>query len=353
MSYDNCVKIFDLIDIDKSGKIEFSEMLTKLMEPMNNKRTNAVKAMFDILDINHSNTITVDDFISTNTTNPKGTYFIEHVLGAYNTDQTITYTEFVNYYTDYSMTYKDDADFIAFLNKIWVGPPSPSDILLNKLATVLYTKWQQQHEDPSIITKDAVSVCIQDLNFELFDNQKLLKTSTQQVIDTINELLNDMLNINIVKLSYIAFIRKIFRIKSEFITKDEFVYNVNKLNTVLSAGDIIRIFELFNKNDNGIKVSELIGSLHIKLSNTRYAVVRSVFDKLDTTNSGMINSGMINSDAITVAADNQTSAQIPSEYESDLKVVTFGEFVNYYKDLSVMIEDDDEFAKKVNTSWNT
>lgn len=342
--------IFALLDEDKSNKIEFPEVLKGMTTPMNAKRTAAVKAMFDEADTDHSGTITVQDFISTHKGVYRGEYFITHVLGAYNKDMTITYTDFVNYYTDHSMAYEDDEAFVEFLKKVWVKPVSYTDILFDNLKTALISKWKSNGpDDAAVVTKEDYLIFQYKLSRELFKNNKKSVTLfdfMDKLNDQFKSLINERLHINDKKASYISFVRKVFSSKldidkGEFITKDEFVNYVYDLNIKFSERDVTRIFSLFNNYERGIKFADLVDQLHVKLSVVRYNVVREVFDKLDVDLSG----------TLTISDVIKKNISVLTEYCHDMNVIKYTEFINYYKDLSVTIDNDEDFAVAVRKAW--
>ena len=53
--------MFLTIDRDRSGEIEFTEFLVGMRGPLNDRRKGFVKQAFDILDLDRSGTITVEE----------------------------------------------------------------------------------------------------------------------------------------------------------------------------------------------------------------------------------------------------------------------------------------------------
>ena len=49
------------LDRDRSGEIEFTEFLVGMRGPLNDRRKGFVKQAFDILDLDRSGTITVEE----------------------------------------------------------------------------------------------------------------------------------------------------------------------------------------------------------------------------------------------------------------------------------------------------
>ena len=56
-----CICMCLTIDRDRSGEIEFTEFLVGMRGPLNDRRKGFVKQAFDILDLDRSGTITVEE----------------------------------------------------------------------------------------------------------------------------------------------------------------------------------------------------------------------------------------------------------------------------------------------------
>jgi Ca2+-binding EF-hand superfamily protein len=112
--------VFKLFDTNKTGSIDFNEFMSKIQVQMNKTRYNAVRRVFDKADVNKSNVITVSDFVKFRHNN-RGAWFMTHVIGNYNADDEnkLTYSEFINYYSDLSMSYPDDDAFIQKVSDDW------------------------------------------------------------------------------------------------------------------------------------------------------------------------------------------------------------------------------------------
>ena len=52
---------FNALDKDKSGAIDFAELMNALRSPMNERRTNVVKEAFDNFDVNTDGKLSLDD----------------------------------------------------------------------------------------------------------------------------------------------------------------------------------------------------------------------------------------------------------------------------------------------------
>lgn len=326
LSEHECHIVFSKFDINKSGTIDFSEFMSKMLYVMNNTRYDGVKAVFKKVDINNSGVITLDDFVKTNNTIYRGEYFMKHVMGEYNTDNRITFDEFITYYNDLSLIYKTDKEFIDHVNNSWIIPMpyvvptvqavspilhscccgclscSPVKSLLEQVKVAFNKQW----------VKDGPDVCY-----------------TDSVHNTFNKLDSG---------------------KFGFILKADFIKGVQSI-TKLSEEECLSVFKIFDTNNSQrLDFTEFMKTVSIQMNKMRYNTVKDLFDQIDVNKSG----------TITVADFMKTNkieprgayfmSRIIGKYNTD-NVITFTEFINYYSDLSLVITDDNKFIEYIKSKW--
>ncbi|KAL5253979.1 hypothetical protein ACHWQZ_G013670 [Mnemiopsis leidyi] len=124
--------LFNTIDMDRSGTIDFDEFLRHLRPPMNKGRRELVLRAFNKLDKTGDGVITVDDLkgVYDVTKHPKyisGEWSEEQVflkfLASYDTpnqsDGLVTKEEFMNYYSGVSASIDNDAYFDLMMRTSW------------------------------------------------------------------------------------------------------------------------------------------------------------------------------------------------------------------------------------------
>ncbi|XP_069123846.1 calcyphosin-like protein isoform X2 [Argopecten irradians] len=126
MSENFLKSLFNTLDRDNSGGIDFQEFMKALRPPMNQGRINVVNETFDLLDADHDGLLKIEDlkvrFSDNVKCHPKflsGEWTEEETLRSFldtiddqnNPDGVVTREEFLDYYAGVSALYDDDAYF--------------------------------------------------------------------------------------------------------------------------------------------------------------------------------------------------------------------------------------------------
>ncbi|XP_052070822.1 calcyphosin-like protein isoform X3 [Mytilus californianus] len=129
--------LFDSIDQDKNGKIDFLEFMKALRSPMNNKRIAVINEAFDKLDTNNDGVLDIEDlkvFYTANAKNhPKylsGEWTLDQTLRSFldsidspdDPDGVVTREEFLDYYAGVSATIDDDSYFVMMMRSCYGLP---------------------------------------------------------------------------------------------------------------------------------------------------------------------------------------------------------------------------------------
>lgn len=125
-------QLFDSLDVDHSGTLDFDEFLIALRPPMNNGRKQLVFKAFTKLDKTKDNVITIEDLkgVYNVTKHPKylsGEWDEDKCLGEFlvsfdskdNADGQVTEEEFMNYYSGVSASIDNDAYFDLMMRNAW------------------------------------------------------------------------------------------------------------------------------------------------------------------------------------------------------------------------------------------
>lgn len=120
-------------DVDGDGNISYEEFIRGLREPLNERRVNMVKKAFQQMDKDGSGKITVNDIdivydVTKNRDFIEGTKTRGQILSDFlsgfegakgNRDGIITWEEWLDYYTDLSMSVTDDVYFVQMMESVW------------------------------------------------------------------------------------------------------------------------------------------------------------------------------------------------------------------------------------------
>ena len=142
-------------------------------------------------------------------------------------------------------------------------------------------------------------------------------------------------------------------------------YNIPEL----TDNDIKECFRIFDRNNNGhIDYDEFICTLRGRMNITRTSIVLKAFDKLDLDKSGIIELNEIKSlynvkNNSEVKSGKKTEEEVYAEFLDTFethhnikkgvrdKRVTRDEFVDYYNDISMNVDEDELFVELVTNAW--
>ncbi len=147
------------------------------------------------------------------------------------------------------------------------------------------------------------------------------------------------------------------------LSKDELFYGLRDYGINLTPTEIEQVFLHFDRDKNGfVDVTEFLVAIRGELSERRKKMIRMAFDILDTDKSGVITVEEIanvydvswNPD---VRSGKKTTQEALREFLShwdrgDMDgSVTLDEFIDYYRDISASIDEDDYFELMIRNAW--
>ncbi len=146
--------------------------------------------------------------------------------------------------------------------------------------------------------------------------------------------------------------------------RNEFMWGLRENGHTLSPSEFERIFKYFDKNNDGrVSYDEFLRGIRGEMNERRLGLVRLAYNKLDRNNNGMVEL-----DDIAKAYDvsqhpkfktgemsrNDILSEFMAQWDTDRRdnKVTLDEFVDYYKDVSASIDEDDYFELMIRNAWH-
>lgn len=199
--------------------------------------------------------------------------------------------------------------------------------------------------------------------------RKRLDNTARSVIERVKSRLNEVVGSS--GIHHIRqFMRSIDRDGSGTLDHHEFTEALRRMNlTDLDPKDTQILFNYFDADQSGrISVEELLYGLQGSMPRNRKLLVREAFEHLDQGSDNqvdlsdlmsvynlsghpeVVNGHMTEEEAAQEFLDHLESAG-GSETDRRDGVVTWSEFLEYYKQVSAMIDDDHEFRNLILNSW--
>lgn len=170
-------------------------------------------------------------------------------------------------------------------------------------------------------------------------------------------------------------IQRLFKIMdddgSKTLSEQEFSKACRDFKTGISEENIPTLFSAFDTNRDGtLNIDEFLMAIRGELNDKRLALVRQAFNKIDIDGSGYLE---VNDIKDSYRADKHPDViegkrteeavliEFLETFEAHLNLrdntetdgrVSMDEFVEYYKNISASIDNDDYFALMMNNSWN-
>ena len=158
---------------------------------------------------------------------------------------------------------------------------------------------------------------------------------------------------------------------SHSLSEQEFAKACRDFKTGISEENIPTLFAAFDTNRDGtLNIDEFLMAIRGELNEGRLKLVKQAFNKIDRDGSGFLDHEDIKdsynaSKHPDVLEGKRTEEQVLIEFletfEAHLNLregterdgrVTLEEFIEYYKNISVSIDNDDYFTLMMNNSWN-
>ena len=381
---------FSLFDKNKNGVIDYDEFIRIIRGEMNENRKKIVEEIFNKLDINHLNAIEKEELISKfnaknhpDVLNGKKTEdeilleFIETFENTYNylcgteNDGKVTLEEFMEYYENVSLSIDNDDYFEMLINNTW-GFNNENNYVNNNNKgwsnkndnndNNLQSNYKRRFGDNNKRNNNNINT-INEKNFvqnEFYPNEN-------NILDIFRNEIRKKGAKGIIGLA------KQFKLfdenKNKTLDYKQFSKAIKDLKIDFNENEIQELFSIFDiNNSNTIDYEEFLRQLRGEMNEKRKEIVLKAFDKLDLDKSGKIELNEIKSlynvkNHKDVLSGKKTEEDLYNEFIETFethhnlkkgfkdKRVSKEEFLEYYNNISMSIDDDDLFISLISNAW--
>ena len=386
--------IFNVYDINQNGIMEYKKFLDDLLKlrEMPKSRKNHIQKIFNHLDFEGKQLLDINELTSLYKKPPENdpvpdlldSFITFHNILRGNRNPLVTMNDFLRFYNYINFLIpetKHDQLFMDFTSETWLLYDKSFDERKNLMKVKIEGLGKQKNREAKnklIVSHKTPYGTIKDkINYNLNEENP----TTKYYVNKIEDLLGHLRSILTQRgYSGIMSMRRTFMIIDENsnkkITFDEFEKLFKKYRYDLSPEEINNLFNYFDKDGSGfIDYDKFINGICGNLNKFRQDVLKQVFIKLDDDEKGYITVGQMRKEYNPkehplVRQGKRTEDEILAEFldvleyhfnllieksDDNLDVndvkVDFDDFCEFYKNISVCIEDDKYFEVMVLREW--
>ena len=392
-SMDEIQTIFNVYDIQESGVMEYQKFISDLLKlkSMSKYRKNHLETIFNHLDFEGKRALDINQLTSLYKAPKENNPFpdlIESFINFHNIirgnrNPLVTKNNFIDFYNYINFLIpetKNDELFKNFTSESWLLYDKSFDERKNLAILKVEALGKQKNREAmnKLIrsNKTPYGTMKDKINYNLNEKNATMKYNVNKIDDILVHLRSIM-----IQRGYIGIMsmRRTFMLVDENSTKeisfDEFEKIFKTYRYDLSETEINNLFNYFDKEGNGyIKYEEFLNELCNNLNQFRKDILKQVLNKLDEKEKGFITVGIIRHEYNPkgnplVRQGKRNEDEILAEFldvleyhfnlliekNEDIDVneleVDFEEFCNFYKNISLCIEDDKYFEIMVLSEW--
>ena len=392
-SMDEIQTIFNVYDIQESGVMEYQKFISDLLKlkSMSKYRKNHLETIFNHLDFEGKRALDIN-YLTSLYKEPKENNPFPDLIESFinfhniirgNRNPLVTKNNFIDFYNYINFLIpetKNDELFTNFTSESWLLYDKSFDERKNLAILKVEALGKQKNREAmnKLIrsNKTPYGTMKDKINYNLNEKNATMKYNVNKIDDILVHLRSIM-----IQRGYIGIMsmRRTFMLVDENSTKeisfDEFEKIFKAYRYDLSETEINNLFNYFDKEGNGyIKYEEFLNELCNNLNQFRKDILKQVFNKLDEKEKGFITVGIIRHEYNPkgnplVRQGKRSEDEILAEFldvleyhfnlliekNEDIDVneleVDFEEFCNFYKNISLCIEDDKYFEIMVLSEW--
>ena len=388
--------IFNIYDIQEKGIMEYKTFLSDLfkLKSMSKSRKSHLEKIFEHLDFERKQALDINELISlykkpeASEPNPVPdlleTFVIFHNIIRGTRNPLVNLDDFIEYYNYVNFLIpetKNDKLFIDYTSDGWRLNDKTLDERKNLADSKLKTLGKQKNRDAKekLIgnSKTPYGTIKDKINYNLNEEEATIKYNVNSYEDIMAHLRNNLVQRGPRGLMSI---RRTFMLIDENSDKriqfSEFEKMFKRYRFNLSQTEINNLFNYFDKDGSGyIDYGEFIGGILGDLSKFRKDILKQVFDKIDKDETGTITVGQLREaynpkEHPLVRQGKRSEDEILGDFIDSLEYhfsllnekndenvdvndikIDFDDFCDFYKTISVSVEDDKYFEIMVMSEW--
>ena len=396
-------ELFVSFDKDERGMVNYDDFIRVLRGELNENRKNLIQNVFKHLDIDNKGYLTIEELL--NIYQPKYSHeFLEekkseeesitifeqslkgnhkYLNGDDASVKNIDPEEFEDFYESISMMIQNDDTFKDIVLKTWGLIKDEPEEEENENEKENEKEELNENNEEENIDNNDIENNEQEVNEEKEEikEEKKEKKIVDKEIEFRKEILNEE-NIDIFRdklgargiitvMNFVSQLRQYDRKGDKELSYSDFAEVIYNTKVIISDDEIKELFSDFcegDKKNKTINYELFLNKLIIELNPRRENIVKVAFDKLDVENCGIINLSEIKSffnskNCPLVSSGLMSEEEFYNSFiesfqthhnlyrSAKIKKVNFNEFNDYYKYLSITINDDYLFEETVKSSW--
>ena len=386
--------IFNVYDIQEAGIMQYQKFINDLLKlnSMSKSRKNHLETIFNHLDYEGKHALDIN-YLTSLYKEPKENNPLPDLIESFinfhniirgNRNPLVTINNFIEFYNYINILIpetKNDQLFINFTSEAWLLYDKTFDERKNLAILKVESLGKQKNREAmnKLIksNKTPFGTMKEKINYNLNENNATMKYNVNKIEDILIHLRSILIERGF---TGIMSMRRTFMLMDENTSKKISFNDFDKLFKTfrydLSETEINNLFNYYDKGRNGfIKYDEFIKDLCVNLNEFRKGILKQVFNKLDNGEKGFITVGTIRNEYNPrgnplVRQGKRTEDEILAEFldvleyhfnllieknEEEIDVndieVDFDDFCDFYKNISLCIEDDKYFEIMVLSEW--
>ena len=385
--------LFNLYDVQEKGIMEYKKFLSDLfkLNSMPKSRKAHLEKIFDHLDVERKQACDINELVALykkpgpDEPNPVpdllDTFVIFHNIIRGTRNPLVNLDDFIEYYNYIDFLVPDDKVFINYTSEGWRLNDKLFDerknIAKNKLGDLGTQKNRDAKEKLIGSSKTPYGTTKEKINYNLNEEEATIKYNVNKIEDLLAHLKTNLIQRGPRGLMSI---RRTFMLNDENgdkkIAFNEFEKMFKRYRFILSQEEINNLFNYFDKDGSGfIDYGEFVNGIVGELNEFRKDVLKQVFEKLDKDETGFITVKQLREgynpkghplvrqgkrsedevlgDFIDILEYHFTLLNEKNEENIDVNEikVDFNDFCDFYKTISVSIEEDKYFEIMVLSEW--